>query len=80
MKGPPGMRRMIEDGILEVVGMTPGITRDEIMSWMMEALDEAAGRPWSRKAKGYFGSAIPEVLDKLVRDGRLTEDRGGLYR
>ena len=79
MKEPPGVRRVIEKSILDVVGNTHGITRDEVMQELKDAAEGVAGHPGTRKARNFLEGIVPEVLDEMVRDGRLVEHDGRLY-
>ena len=76
---PPSLRPMIESSMQEVVGKVQGITRDELMRMVKDAIGEYAGLPGSRKARDALERAVPEVLDGMVRDGRLMEHCGRLY-
>ena len=62
----------------EVVGKVQGITPDEPMR-MAETAGEYAGLPGGRKAVDALERAVPEVLDGMVRDGRIVVYCGRPY-
>ena len=78
-KEPPDLRPMIEDYMLEFVGKVPGTTRDKLMRMLEDVFGEYAGLPRSREAKNALERATPEVLDEMIRDGRIVVYCGGLY-
>lgn len=76
---PPSLRPMIADSILKVVEKVPPITPDELMRMVRDTTGEYAGFPRGREAMDALERAAPEVLDEMIRDGRLMMYCGRLY-